>query len=37
MFGDWMLEETKIKIWQDAKDEMDELFQRAIEFCTYGG
>lgn len=38
MYGDWMQDDTKIKIWQSIKrkiDEMNEMFERAIEFCTY--
>lgn len=38
MFGDWMLDETKIKIWQNIQrdiDKMNEMFERAKEFCTY--
>lgn len=40
MFGEWMLDETKIKIWVDIEDNLDkmrDLFQRALDFYTYGG
>ena len=40
MFEEWMLDETKNKIWQDIKNDLDKMqksFQRTLDFYTYGG
>lgn len=38
MYGDWMQDDTKIKIWQDINESIDKIhktFKKALEFTTY--